>query len=166
MNKTEKATIIEDLASKIKEYPHFYIADTSGMDAGTTTELRRLCYQKEVKLLVVKNTLFQKAIEASERNIEGLDVALKGVSAIMFSNTGNLPAKLIKDFRKKGTKPVEESVYLGEAQLDALTSIKSKEELLGDVIGMLQAPMQNVLSALQSGGTTIHGLLKTLEERN
>ena len=134
--------------------------------------LRRLCYQKEVKLLVVKNTLFQKAIEASERNIEGLDVALKGVSAIMFSNTGNLPAKLIKDFRKKGTKPafkgafVEESVYLGEAQLDALTSIKSKEELLGDVIGMLQAPMQNVLSALQSGGTTIHGLLKTLEERN
>ena len=90
----------------------------------------------------------------------------------MFSNTGNLPAKLIKDFRKKGTKPafkgafVEESVYLGEAQLDALTSIKSKEELLGDVIGMLQAPMQNVLSALQSGGTTIHGLLKTLEERN
>jgi large subunit ribosomal protein L10 len=172
MNKTEKATIIEDLASKIKEYPHFYIADTSGMDAGTTTELRRLCYQKKVKLLVVKNTLFQKAIEASERNIEGLDVALKGVSAIMFSNTGNLPAKLIKDFRKKGTKPafkgafVEESVYLGEAQLDALTSIKSKEELLGDVIGMLQAPMQNVLSALQSGGTTIHGLLKTLEERN
>ncbi|GAO29601.1 LSU ribosomal protein L10p (P0) [Geofilum rubicundum JCM 15548] len=122
--------------------------------------------------MVVKNTLFQKAMEQSERNMEGLEEALKGTSAVMFSNTGNLPAKLIKEFRKKGTVPafkgafVEESVYIGESQLEALVSIKSKEELLGDVIGLLQSPMKNVVSALQSGGTTIHGILKTLEERN
>lgn len=172
MKKTEKAAIIIDLTSKIGEYSHFYVTDTTGLNAGATSELRRLCFKKDVKLMVVKNTLFQKAIEASEKNIEGLDVALKGTSAIMFCNTGNLPAKLIKEFRKKGTIPalkgafVEESVYIGDNQLEALTNIKSKEELLGDVIGMLQSPIKNVVSALQSGGSTIHGLLKTLEERN
>lgn len=172
MKKTEKAEIIQELASKIKEYPHFYVTDTSGMNAAETTALRRLCYQKDVQLVVVKNTLFNKAIEASERNIEGIDVTLKGVSAIMFTNSGNLPAKLIKDFAKKTQRPtlkgafVEESVYVGANQLDTLATIKSKEELLGDVIGLLQSPIKNVVSALQSGGTTIHGLLKTLEERN
>lgn len=172
MKKTEKAEIIQELASKIKEYPHFYVTDTSGMNAAETTALRRLCYQKDVQLVVVKNTLFNKAIEASERNIEGIDVTLKGVSAIMFTNSGNLPAKLIKDFAKKAQRPalkgafVEESVYVGANQLDTLATIKSKEELLGDVIGLLQSPIKNVVSALQSGGTTIHGLLKTLEERN
>lgn len=172
MKKTEKAEIIQELASKIKEYPHFYVTDTSGMNAAETTALRRLCYQKDVQLVVVKNTLFNKAIEASERNIEGIDVTLKGVSAIMFTNSGNLPAKLIKDFAKKTQLPalkgafVEESVYVGANQLDTLATIKSKEELLGDVIGLLQSPIKNVVSALQSGGTTIHGLLKTLEERN
>lgn len=172
MKKTEKAEIIQELASKIKEYPHFYVTDTSGMNAAETTALRRLCYQKDVQLVVVKNTLFNKAIEASERNIEGIDVTLKGVSAIMFTNSGNLPAKLIKDFAKKTQRPalkgafVEESVYVGANQLDTLATIKSKEELLGDVIGLLQSPIKNVVSALQSSGTTIHGLLKTLEERN
>ena len=172
MKKTEKVTIVENLTSIIDEYSHIYVTDTTGLDAGATSDLRRLCFQKDVKLLVVKNTLFQKAMEQSERNMEGLEVALKGTSAVMFSNTGNLPAKLIKDFRKKGSLPVfkgafvEESVYIGEEQLNALTSIKSKEELLGDVIGLLQSPMKNVISALQSGGSTIHGILKTLEEKN
>jgi large subunit ribosomal protein L10 len=172
MKKTDKVTIVKSLASTIGEYSHIYLTDTTGLNAGATSDLRRLCFQKEVKLMVVKNTLFQKAMEQSERNMEGLEVALKGTSAVMFSNTGNLPAKLIKEFRKKGTVPafkgafVEESVYIGEGQLEALVSIKSKEELLGDVIGLLQSPMKNVVSALQSGGTTIHGLLKTLEERN
>lgn len=172
MKKTDKANLIEDLSSKIAEYAHFYVADTSGLNAGATSELRRLCFQKDVKMMVVKNTLFLKAIEQSEKNIEGLDVALKGTSAVLFSNTGNVPAKLIKDFRNKAAIPalkgafVEESVYLGDNQLEALTAIKSKEELLGDVIALLQSPMKNVVSALQSGGSTIHGLLKTLEERN
>jgi large subunit ribosomal protein L10 len=172
MKKTEKAIIVENLTSTIGAYSHIYLTDTTGLNAGATSDLRRLCFQKEVKLMVVKNTLFQKAMEQSERNMEGLEEALKGTSAVMFSNTGNLPAKLIKEFRKKGSIPafkgafVEESVYIGESQLEALVSIKSKEELLGDIIGLLQSPMKNVVSALKSGGTTIHGILKTLEERN
>jgi large subunit ribosomal protein L10 len=172
MKKTEKVAIINELTSKLSEYSHFYLADTTGLNAGATSDLRRLCFTKDVKMMVVKNTLFKKAIEQSEKNIEGLDPALKGTSAVLFSNTGNLPAKLIKDFRKKAAIPVfkgafvEESVYLGEGQLEALVNIKSKEELIGDVIALLQSPMKNVVSALQSGGTTIHGLLKTLEERN
>ncbi len=172
MKKSDKANIIDNLVGTLGEYNHFYVTDTAGLNAGATNALRRLCFNKDVKMMVVKNTLFKKAIEQSDKNIEGLDVALKGTSAVLFSNTGNVPAKLIKDFRKKGTIPslkgayVEESVYIGEEQLTVLSNIKSKEELLGDVIAALQSPMQNVISALQSGGTTIHGLLKTLEERN
>jgi len=172
MKKTEKATIINGLVDILSEYSHFYVTDTNGLNAGATSALRRLCYQKDVKMLVVKNTLFQKAIEQSEKNIEGLDVALKGTSAVLFSNTGNLPAKLIKEFRKKEELPVlkgayvEESVYIGESHLDVLSNIKSKEELLGDVIALLQSPIKNVVSALQSGGNTIHGVLQTLEQRN
>lgn len=171
MKKTEKSNIINDLSSKIKEYSHFYVTDTTGLNAGATSNLRRLCFKKEVKMVVVKNTLFQKAMDQSERKIEGLDAALKGTSAILFSNTGNLPAKLIKEFRKRGTVPVfkgafvEESVYIGESQLELLVNIKSKEELIGDVIALLQSPMKNVIGALQSGGTTIHGILKTLGEK-
>lgn len=171
MKKTEKSIIINDLTSHIQEYSHFYVTDTNGLNAGATSRLRRLCFKQEVKMVVVKNTLFKKAIEQSERNISGLDSALKGTSAVLFSNSGNLPAKLIKEFRKRGTVPVfkgafvEESVYLGESQLDLLLNIKSKEELLGEVIGLLQSPMKNVIGALQSGGTTIHGILKTLGEK-
>jgi large subunit ribosomal protein L10 len=171
MKKTEKSTIINDLTSNIQEFNHFYVTDTTGLNAGATSRLRRLCFKQEVKMVVVKNTLFKKAIEQSERNITGLDSALKGTSAVLFSNTGNLPAKLIKEFRKRGTVPVfkgafvEESVYLGESQLDLLLNIKSKEELIGEVIGLLQSPMKNVIGALQSGGTTIHGILKTLGEK-
>jgi len=171
MRKAEKNDIINDIASKIREYGHFYVTDTTGLKAGATSNLRRLCFNRKVKMVVVKNTLFKKAIEQSGRNIVGLDEALKGTSAILFSDTGNLPAKLIKDFRKKASIPVfkgafvEESVYLGESQLDALENIKSKEELIGDLIALLQSPMKNVIGALQSGGTTIHGILKTLGEK-
>ncbi len=172
MKKEDKSALIQDLAASVKEYSHFYVADTSGMNAGMTSNLRRLCYDQGVKLLVVKNTLFIKALEQSEGNYSELYSTLKGTSAIFFSNTGNLPAKLIKDFSKKTKKPVlkgafvEESVYAGGSNLlETLVSIKSKEELIGDVIALLQSPMKNVVSALQSGGYTIHGLLKTLEER-
>lgn len=171
MKKTDKTAIIDDVASKIMEYSHFYVTDTTGLNAGATNNLRRICFNQDVKMVVVKNTLFKKAIEQSGKKIEGLDAALKGTSAILFSNTGNLPAKLIKDFRKKATIPVfkgayvEESIYLGESQLEALLNIKSKEELLGDLIALLQSPMRNVIGALQSGGNTIHGILKTLGEK-
>lgn len=171
MKKAEKSTIVNDLTSTIKEYSHFYVTDTTGLNAGATSNLRRLCYKQQVKMVVVKNTLFKKAIKQSEKNIEGLDEALKGTSAVLFSNTGNLPAKLIQEFRKRGTVPafkgafVEESVYIGENQLSVLSSIKSKEELIGDVIALLQSPMKNVIGALQSSGTTIHGILKTLGEK-
>jgi large subunit ribosomal protein L10 len=172
VKKTNKGTLIDEMALKINEYSHFYVTDTTGLNAGATSNLRRLCFNREVKMLVVKNTLFKKAIEQSEKKIEGLDEALKGTSAILFSNSGSLPAKLIKEFRKKATIPVfkgayvEESVYIGESQLEVLANIKTKEELIGDVIALLQSPMRNVLGALQSGGTTIHGVLKTLGEKN
>lgn len=171
MKKEDKSALIEDLSSTIKEFSHFYVADTNGMNAGMTSDLRRVCFNQGVKLLVVKNTLFRKALEQSEGNYSELFISLKGTSAIFFSNTGNLPAKLIKDFSRKTKKPVlksayvEESVYVGANQLDALVNIKSKEELIGDVIGLLQSPAKNVISALQSGGTTIHGLLKTLGDK-
>lgn len=171
MKKEDKSALIQDLASTIKEFSHFYVADTSGMNAGMTSDLRRLCFNQGVKLMVVKNTLFRKALEQSEANYSEIFPSLKGTSAIFFSNTGNLPAKLIKDFSKKTKKPVlkgafvEECVYLGANQLDALVSIKSREELIGDVIGLLQSPAKNVISALQSGGNTIHGVLKTLGDK-
>ena len=172
MRKEDKGVLINELAASINEYSHFYVTDTAGLDAGMTSSLRRVCFNEGVKLLVVKNTLFKKALEQCEGNYEELYDTLKGTSAIFFSNTGNLPAKLIKDFRKGATKPifksayVEESVYVGEDQLDILKGIKSKEELIGDIIALLQSPAKNVVSALQSGGGTIHGLLKTIGEKN
>lgn len=172
MKKTEKSNIVDNLVNVIGEYNHFYVADTAGLNATQTSALRRLCFERDVKMIVVKNTLFQKAIEKSELSVEGIDEALKGTSAVLFSNTGNLPAKLIKEFRKKAEIPslkgayVEESVYIGDNQLDILSNIKSKEELIGDVIALLQSPMKNVVSALQSGGNTIYGILETLENRN
>jgi len=171
MRKEDKNTIIESLAANVSEYNHFYVTDTAGLDAGATSDLRRLCFKKEVKMVVVKNTIFQKALEQSETDYAEIYQILEGPSTVLFSNTGNVPAKLIKEFAKKHKKPVlkgayvEESAYIGEDQLTALVAIKSKEELIGDVIGLLQSPMKNVVSALQSGGTTIHGILKTLGEK-
>jgi large subunit ribosomal protein L10 len=172
MKKTDKLAVIEQLTNEINSYNHFYIADISGLNAEVTSNLRRLCDKREVKLVVVKNTLFRKALENSTKDTSELYDVLKDTTSVLFSNTGNVPAKLIKEFAKKNKKPVfkaafvEECAYIGENQLDALIDIKSKEELIGGIISMLQAPMNNVVSALQSGGHTISGVLKTLEQRS
>ncbi|MCF8357789.1 MAG: 50S ribosomal protein L10 [Prolixibacteraceae bacterium] len=175
MKRSEKQAIIDNLTKEINSYNHFYLADISELNADKTSELRRFCFQKEVKLIVVKNTLLRRAIEASEKNADELFDALKGNTSLMFSQTGNVPAKLIKEFRKKNKKLerpvlkaayVEESVYVGENQLETLVNIKSKEELIGDVIALLQSPAKNVISALQgAGGQKIAGIIKTLSEK-
>jgi large subunit ribosomal protein L10 len=171
MKKSEKFEIIGSLTEQINATSHFYLTDIESLNAADTSALRRLCNKQEVKLVVVKNTLLRKAIEASDKNAEELYGVLKGNTSIMFCENANTPAKLIKDFKKKHKKPilkgayVQESVYVGENQLDVLISIKSKNELIGEVIGLLQSPIKNVLGGLQSGGNIIHGVLKTLGER-
>lgn len=171
MKRTEKEVIINDLQEQINSYSHFYLTDISGLNAEDTSDLRRLCFKQDVKLVVAKNTLFRKALQNSEKNTEELYDALKGNTTVMFTETGNAPAKLIKDFRKKHDRPilkaafVEESVYMGENQLETLVTVKSKEELLADVVTLLQSPMKTLLSQLQSGGDTIHGVLETLKEK-
>ncbi len=171
MKKSEKTARVQELTQKINEYNHFYVTDTQGLNAIATNNLRRLCFQREVNMLLVKNTLFKLALGQSDKNAEGLDEAFKGTSVVLFCNTGNTAAKLIKEFQKTNKLPllkgayVEESVYLGADQLEVLTKIKSKDELLGELIGLLQSPVKNVVSALQSGGTTIHGILQTLSEK-
>jgi large subunit ribosomal protein L10 len=172
MKRSDKLEVIEQLTNEINSYNHFYIADISGLNAEVTSNLRRLCNKREVKLVVVKNTLFRKALENSTKDTSELYDVLKDSTSILFSNTGNVPAKLIKEFSKKNKKPVfkaafvEECTYVGANQLDALIDIKSKEELIGGIISMLQSPIKNVVSALQSGGQTISGVLKTLEQRS
>ena len=171
MKKSEKFEIIGSLTEQINASSHFYLTDIESLNASDTSALRRLCNKQEVKLVVVKNTLLRKAIEASDKKAEELYDVLKGNTSIMFCENANTPAKLIKDFKKKHKKPilkgayVQESVYVGENQLDVLISIKSKNELIGEVIGLLQSPIKNVLGGLQSGGSIIHGVLKTLGER-
>ena len=171
MKSTEKQVIINNLKNQIDSYSHFYLADISGLNAEDTSNLRRLCFKQEVKLVVAKNTLLRKALEGSNKNAEELYDALKGNTSVMFTETGNVPAKLIKDFSKKRKKPVlkaayvEEAVYMGADQLEALIAVKSKNELIGDVVALLQSPMQTLLSQLQSGGNIIHGVLETLKER-
>lgn len=171
MKSSEKATIIDSLVEQINSSNHFYLADISELNAADTSELRRTCFKQNVKLVVVKNTLLRKALEKSDKQAEGLYEILKGSTSVMFTDQGNVPAKLIKDFRKKRPKPllkgafVEESVYIGDDQLDALIAVKSKNELIADVVALLQSPVKTVLSQLQSGGNIIHGVLQTLEER-
>ncbi|MFM2292892.1 MAG: hypothetical protein RIS29_2705 [Bacteroidota bacterium] len=175
MNKEDKSAIIEQLQATLNEYAHFYLADIGGLNAAQTSELRRVCYKEDVKLVVVKNTLLQKALDSSSVDFSELYGSLKGETSLMLCNTANVPAKLISDFSKrkdnKSKKPllkaayVEESFYVGENHLETLIHIKSKNELIGEIIGLLQSPAKNVVSALQSGGSTIHGLLKTLGER-
>ncbi|GET27889.1 50S ribosomal protein L10 [Prolixibacter sp. SD074] len=172
MKRSEKIEVIDQLTEQINSYSHFYLADTADLNAEKSNDLRRLCHKREVKLIVVKNTLLRRALENSEKEAESLYDVLKGNTSILFCNTGNVPARLIKEFSKVNKKPVlkgayvEESTYIGADQLDVLVNIKSKEELLADVIALLQSPAKNLISALQSGGTTISGVLKTLEERN
>ena len=173
MRKEDKTNNIEQIATTVREYAHFYVADTMSMNAEKTSTLRRACFKNDIKLLCVKNTLFIKALESIEDvDFSELLPALKGSSAIMFSNTGNAPAKLIKSYKdKKEALPalkaayVEGAFYVGADQLDALVAVKSKNELIADVIALLQSPAKNVISALQSGGNTIHGVLQTLSER-
>jgi len=175
MKKEDKSAIIKQLESTLAEYAHFYLMDIGGLNAAKTTELRRICFKQDIKLVVVKNTLLQKALENSSVDFTQLDSSLKGETAMMLSNVGNAPALIIRDFAKanksKVKKPilkaayVEESFYIGEDQLEALIHVKTKNELIADVIALLQSPAKNVISALQSGGSIIHGVLKTLSER-
>jgi large subunit ribosomal protein L10 len=171
MRRQEKNTIIDSLAERLKEYSHFYLTDTAQLNAADTSALRRKCFENDIKLVVVKNTLLKRALEQSGINFQELYPILKGTTSVMFTNTGNTPAKLIKEFRKEHDKPVlkgayvQESIYLGDNMLDALISLKSKQELIGDIILLLQSPAKNVISALQSGGNKIHGVLETLQKR-
>jgi len=172
MTKQEKDNFIVELSEQLNQNNVIYIADTSALDATATTALRRSCYKADVKLQVVKNTLLEKAMASLEgKDFGDLASILSGPTAIMFAEVGNKPAKVIKDFRKKSDKPIlkgayiEESIYIGDEYLDALVAIKSKEELIGDLIALLQSPAKNVISALQSPANKLSGILKTLEER-
>ena len=170
MKKEGKDTIIVDLGEKLKEYPHFYLVDVAGLNAEATSALRRKCFKSEVKMIVVKNTLLHKAFEASDVDFEPLYSTLKGSTAVLLSHTANLPAKLLKDYVKEGTPTLkaayaEESIYVGADKLSELASIKSKNEVIAEIVTLLQSPAKNVVSALQSGANTIHGVLKTLGER-
>lgn len=171
MRREEKNQVIASLAEQINNANHIYVADIAGLNAMDTSNLRRECYKSNVSLVVAKNTLFKRALQESDKDINGLDEILNGPTSVFFSEVGNAPAKLIKAFRKSNERPilkgayVEEDVYIGDEQLDTLVAIKSKNELIADVIGLLQSPVKSVLGALQSGGNTITGILKTLEEK-
>ncbi len=170
MKKEDKKIVVENIVSTINSYSHFYLVSVEGMNADSTTNLRRTCFNKDIKLMVVKNTLLREALKTLDADYSTIYEALKGSTAIMFSNAGNVPAKLLKSMEKAGVPTlkaayVEESVYVGANQLDALCAIKSKNEVIADVIALLQSPAKNVVSALQSGGNTIHGVLKTLAEK-
>ena len=171
MTREEKSQVIEELTAQLAENTNIYLTDISGLDAGTTSNLRRACFKANVKLAVVKNTLLEKAMIASDKEFGELPSILKGNTSVMYSETGNGPAKVIKAFRKKSEKPllkgafIEEAIYLGDDQLDMLVNIKSREELIGDIIGLLQSPAKNVISALQSSGSKLSGILKTLSQK-
>ena len=170
MRKEDKQLVIEQIGAQLKEYAHFYLVDVTGLNAAATSALRRKCFGAEIKMVVVKNTLLHKAFEASEIDYSPLYGTLKGSTAIFFCNTANVPAKLIKEVSKDGIPGLkaayaEEGFYVGADQLDALCAIKSKNEVIAEIVGLLQSPAKNVISALQSGGQTIHGVLKTLGER-
>lgn len=172
MKKEDKNIIIENIAANLKEYEHFYLTDIATLNAEKTSDLRKECHKEDIKLYMVKNTLLRKALETLEGNYEELFPVLKGNTAIMFSNNANAPAKLIEKYnKKKQTVPalkaayVQESFFVGAETLKELVSIKSKTELIGEVITLLQSPAKNVISALQSGGSTLHGVLQTLSEK-
>lgn len=171
MKKEIKDTIIVELGKRLKEFPHFYLVDVTGLNAGATNTLRRKCFKNEIKMVVVKNTLLQKAFEASDVDYEPLYGTLKGTTAVLFTQTANLPAKMLMEYKKEGVPALkaayaEECIYVGADKLDELAALKSRNELIGDVVALLQSPAKNVISALQSGANTIHGLLKTLGERS
>ena len=170
MKKEVKDTIVVELGQKLKEYPHFYLVDVHGLNAEATSDLRRKCFKSDIKMVVVKNKLLHKAFEASDVDFEPIYGSLKGSTAVLFTQTANLPAKLLKDYVKAGVPSLkaayaEESIYVGADKLDELAALKSKNEVIAELVALLQSPAKNVISALQSGGNTIHGVLKTLGER-
>ena len=172
MRKEDKKILIDSLTEQLKESNNFYLTDISELNAQDTSNLRRLCFKYGIKMQVVKNTLLKKAMEKSEKEYDELYGILKGNTALMFTEKGNAPAKLIKEFRKKSDRPVlkgafiEETTYIGDEMLDFLAAIKSKDELIADVIALLQSPAKNVISALQSGGQKLSGILETLSEKS
>lgn len=171
MRKEDKNTIIEVISKQLKENPNFYLTDISNLNAENTAKLRRLCFSRDIKLLVVKNTLLRKAMESSDIDMSELYPSLKGATSVMFSEIGNAPAKLIKEFRKTSDRPIlkaafiEEAAYVGDNQVDFLVNVKSKNDLIADLIALLQSPAKNVVGALQSGGQKLTGILKTLSEK-
>jgi len=171
MTREEKLNVIQDLTAQLGESPTIYLTDISGMNAETTSALRKACYKADIRLAVVKNTLLAKAMEASDRDFGDLPEVLKGNTSLMFAEAGNAPAKLIKTFRKKSNIPllkgayIAEAIYIGDDQLNALENIKSKDEMVGEIIGLLQSPAKNVISGLKSGGGKLAGILKTLSEK-
>ncbi len=171
MKREEKSRVIEDLTALLAESNTIYLADISGLNALNTSNLRRICFKANVKLAVVKNTLLTIAMERSEKDFGELPSILKGNTAMIISKNSNSPAKIIKDFRKKSDKPilkgayVQESVFIGDDQIDILINLKSKEQLIGEIVGLLQSPAKNVIAALQSGGQKLSGILKTLSDK-
>ncbi len=173
MRKEEKKKLIDNLTQQLTENSNFYLTDIASLNAEDTSDLRRLSFKNEIQLVMVKNTLLRKAMENVDKDFSELYSTLVGNTAVMFSEVGNAPAKMIKEFRKtkKIEKPllkgafIEEASYLGNDQLDFLVSIKSKDELVADIVALLQSPVKNVVSALQSGGGILSGILKTLSEK-
>lgn len=172
MTKEQKAKYIDDLAAELSQAGVFYLTDTAELTVENINLLRRKCFQSNIRLKVVKNTLLQKAMERIDgKDYSELNQVLAGPTSIMFAEVGNLPARIIKEFRKKSDKPIlkgafiDEAIFIGDNQLESLTNLKSKEELLGEIVGLLQSPAKNVISALKGQGGKIAGILKTLEER-
>lgn len=172
MTREEKNQAIEVLTEKVNNANVFYLADIAGLDAESSSKLRRSCFTNNIQIEVVKNTVLRKALERAEGDYDELYDTLKGNTSVIFAEAGNAPAKLIKDFRKKSEKPllkgafIDQAIYIGDQNLDLLVAIKSKEELIGDLIALLQSPAKNVVSALQSSGGKIAGIVKTLSERS
>lgn len=169
MRKEDKNVVIANLGELLNQYPHFYLVDTEGLNAEQTSALRRLCFKQNIKMVTVKNTLFQKALDAAEVDFTPIYDSLKGTTSILFSEVANVPGKMLKKNTKTGIKGLKaayaEGGFYSADQLDALAALKSKDELIADVVALLQSPIKNVVSALQSGGNNIHGVLKTLSER-
>ena len=171
MTKEEKFNEIKTLSKDLSETPNFYLADIAGLDSKSTLDLRRACFKSNIRISVVKNTLLKKAMEDSGKEFGDLKTTLKGNTSVMFSEKGNIPAKLIKDFRKKFDKPilkgafVEESIYIGDDKINALADLKSKDELIGEIMNLLMSPINNVLLSLKSGSNKISGIIKKLSEK-
>ena len=172
MTKADKGNVIEELTAKFNEGNVFYITDSSTLNVAQVNNLRELCYKQDIELRVAKNTLIKKAMEASEKDFEELYPVLSGPTSIMFAEVGNAPAKLIEDFRKSHERPilkgasVESAVFIGDEQLESLAKLKSKEELIGEIIALLNAPAKNLAGALQSAGAKLAGALKTISEKD